>query len=138
MERKTFHLKVISPDRIFYEGNAEMVELCTTEGEIGVYADHVPTTAVLSPGILYIHENEDTCREAAIYEGFIEISQEKITILTQVCEWPEEIDMNRANEAKIRAERYLESKSPGINLVRAELALRKSLIRLELAGEKKN
>lgn len=136
MERKTFRLKVISPDRIFYTGDAEMVELNTTEGEIGIYADHIPTTAILAPGILYIHENEDEYKEAAIYDGFIEILPEMVTILAQTCEWPEEIDVNRANEAKIRAERLLESKAPEINLARAEIALRKSLIRLELANDR--
>lgn len=137
MDKKTFCLKVISPDRIFYEGDVEMVELTTTEGEIGVYADHVPTTAVLSPGILSIYESDDTCKEAAVYEGFIEILQEQVTIMAQVCEWPNEIDVNRANEAKVRAERLIELKSADINLARAEFALRKSLVRIELARDKK-
>lgn len=136
MARKKFHLKVISPERIFYEGDAEMVELETTEGEIGVYAEHVPTTAVIVPGILYITEEEENVREAAVHDGFIEILQDRITILAQSCEWPEEIDVKRAQEAKIRAERRINSGSSDVNLVRAEKALRKSLIRLQIATNK--
>ena len=49
-ERKTFRLEVISPERIFYTGDAEMVELTTTEGDIGIYADHIPLTTIVAPG----------------------------------------------------------------------------------------
>lgn len=136
MARKKFHLKVISPERIFYEGDAEMVELETTEGEMGVYADHVPTTAVIVPGVLYITEEDERIKEAAVHDGFIEILQDKITILAQSSEWPEEIDIKRAEEAKIRAERRIDSGSSDINLARAEHALRKSLTRLRVAGNK--
>lgn len=66
----------------------------------------------------------------------MEITQEKVTILAQSCEWPEEIDVNRAQEAKARAERRLKSSDANINMARADLALRKSLIRIELAGKK--
>lgn len=132
-ERKKFQLEVISPERIFYKGEVEMVELTTTEGEIGIYADHIPLTTIIAPGIMTITETSEQLREAAVLEGFMEITQEKVTILAQSCEWPEEIDINRANEAKARAERRLKSTDENINMSRAELALRKSLIRLEVA-----
>ena len=68
----------------------------------------------------------------------MEITQEKVTILAQSCEWPDEIDVERAKEARDRAERRLKSSDENINVARAELALRKSLVRLELAeGDKK-
>ncbi len=132
-DRKKFHLEVISPERVFYENDVEMVELTTTEGEIGIYADHIPLTTILAPGIMTITEAGGEFREAAVLEGFMEITQDKVTILAQSCEWPEEIDINRANEAKARAERRLKSTDQNINMSRAELALRKSLIRLEVA-----
>ena len=72
-------------------------------------------------------------KEAAVLEGFMEITPAKVTILAQSCEWPEEIDINRAAEAKARAERRLKSADENINMARADLALRKSLIRLQLA-----
>jgi len=124
-ERKTFRLEVISPERIFYTGDAEMVELTTTEGDIGIYADHIPLTTMTEPG--------GVLKEAAVLEGFMEITPDKVTILAQSCEWPEEIDINRAAEAKARAERRLKSADENINMARADLALRKSLIRLQLA-----
>ena len=132
-ERKTFRLEVISPERIFYTGDAEMVELTTTEGDIGIYADHIPLTTIVAPGVMTITELGGVLKEAAVLEGFMEITPAKVTILAQSCEWPEEIDINRAAEAKARAERRLKSADENINLARADLALRKSLIRLQLA-----
>ena len=134
---KKFQLEVISPERVFYSGDVEMLELTTTEGEIGIYADHIPLTTIIAPGIMTITEANDQLKEAAVLEGFMEITQEKVTILAQSCEWPDEIDVNRAQEAKARAERRLKSTDENINMSRAELALRKSLIRLELAKKKK-
>ena len=135
-ELKKFQLEVISPERVFYTGEVEMVELTTTEGDIGIYADHIPLTTIVAPGVLTITENGDELKEAAVLEGFMEITPEKVTILAQSCEWPDEIDINRAKEAKDRAERRLKSSDSSVNMRRAELALRKSLIRLQVAGKR--
>lgn len=131
---KYFKLQVIAPDRIFLDDEADMIEVCTTEGEIGVLKDHIPLTAIVAPGVLRIKKDGEE-REAALHEGFLEILGDKVVILAESCEWPEEIDINRANEAKIRAERRLKSADAEINETRAELALRRSLVRLELAGK---
>lgn len=130
-DEKMFKLKIISPDRIFYEGEASMVELKTSEGEVGIYKNHIPMTMILVPGILRITEQEEV-REAALHAGFIEILPDEITILAEIAEWPEEIDVNRAEEARVRAERRIAAHDENINMVRAEVALKKSLVRLEL------
>lgn len=133
---KQFRLKIISPDRIFYDADVEMVELRTTEGEMGVLKDHIPLTAILVPGVLNIKGSAEGDKEAALHSGFVEIMQDHVTILAESCEWPEEIDLNRAKEAQIRAERRLKSGDSEINMARAELALRRSLIRIELAEKR--
>ena len=129
---KYFKLQVIAPDRVFLEEDAEMIELTTTEGEIGVLRDHIPLTAIVAPGVLRIRKDGEE-KEAALHEGFLEILGDRVIILAESCEWPDEIDINRANEAKIRAERRLKSADAEINETRAELALRRSLVRLSLA-----
>lgn len=131
-----FRLQIISPDRIFYDGDVSMVELKTTEGDIGILKNHIPLTAVVAPGIVTITEAGGK-KLAAVHSGFLEISKDKVVVLAEVCEWPEEIDVNRANEAKIRAERRLKSDDDNMNEMRAELALRRSLTRIELV-EKSN
>lgn len=126
-----FKLKVVTPDEMFYEGEASMVELTTTEGQIGVYAGHIPLTAIVSPGVLSIHEASEV-KKAALHAGFIEILPDQITILAEVVEWPDEIDVKRAEEARIRAERRIKDNSPQIDMVRAELALKRAIARLEI------
>lgn len=92
-----FTLKIITPDRVFFEEPVSMVEFNTTEGEIGVYKNHIPMTVIVAPGILTITQ-ENGVREAALHAGFAEILQDKVTILAEIIEWPEEIDLRRAEE----------------------------------------
>lgn len=127
---ESMKLEVVAPERIFYEGDVTFLEFTTTEGNMGVYPNHVPLTAIIAPGVLRIHENDEV-KEAALMSGFIQILQDKITILAESVEWPHEIDENRAKEAEIRARRRIEEGS-GIDMNRAELALKRALIRQSL------
>ncbi len=124
-----FELIVNTPDRQFYHDDVNMVELVTSEGEIGVYAEHIPLTAVIVPGVMKIHE-DGQIKKAAVHGGIIEILKDKVTVLAEVAEWPEEIDVNRANEAMIRAERRIKSGEANIDMLRAEAALKRSMARL--------
>ncbi len=124
-----FKLQIVTPERVFYEGDASMVELSTTEGDIGVYANHIPMTAIVAPGILKIHEGAEV-KKAALHAGFIEVLPQEVTIMAEVIEWPDEIDIKRADEARIRAERRLKDNSAENDVLRAKLALRRALTRL--------
>ena len=134
MAEKTFNLQIISPTRVFFNEAVDMVEMKTTEGEIGVLAGHIPLTTILEPGVLRI-KTDGNVREAALHDGFVQIQKDKVTVLAESCEWPDEIDANRARKAKERAERRLTSGSKEVYMVRAELALKKALIRIDLAGK---
>lgn len=134
MAEKTFNLQIISPTRVFFNEAVDMVEMKTTEGEIGVLAGHIPLTTILEPGVLRI-KMDGNVREAALHDGFVQIQKDKVTVLAESCEWPDEIDANRARKAKERAERRLTSGSKEVDMVRAELALKKALIRIDLAGK---
>lgn len=131
---KYFDLEIITPDRVFWNGKASMLELNTTEGQVGIYKRHIPMTMILEPGIVTIHK-EDGSLEAAVHAGFIEILPDKITMMAEVAEWPDEIDLNRAREAEQRAERRLQAHDPRIDMSRAELALKKSMVRQQLVGK---
>ena len=131
----TFLLKIINPDRIFFEGNASFVELHTSEGDVGVYPKHIPMTFIVEPGVIRIH-TEEGIKEAALHAGFIEVLEDKITIMAESVEWPDEIDIARAEEAKIRAERRLNGKDAGIDIAKAELALKRSLARIQLGNRR--
>ena len=106
-----------------------MVEFNTTEGEIGIYKKHVPTTVIINPGVLTITEESET-KYAALHAGFAEILPDEATILAELVEWPDEIDTNRAEEARIRAERRIAANDDGTDLDRAEVALKKAIARI--------
>ena len=114
---------------MFYKGETDFLEFNTQNGEIGVYKNHIPLTTVLAPGIVTIH-NGDEEKIAAIHSGFAEILGDKVTFLA---EWPDEIDVDRAQAAKERAEQRLSNHTAEIDVKRAEFALRKALIRIDVA-----
>lgn len=126
-----FKLRIITPDRVFYEGEAEMVEFNTTEGEIGIYKKHIPMTVIVKPGILTITEESET-KTAALHAGFAEILPDQVTIMAEIIEWPVEIDQNRAEQAKERAEERLQNKTPETDIARAETALLRAMARIEV------
>lgn len=134
-DNKIFQVEIITPDRIFYTGEADMIEFNTEAGEIGVYKNHIPMTTVLKPGIVMIHNGEEQ-KVAAVHAGFAEILGEKVTLLAELAEWPDEIDVNRAEAAKERAEERIKTRADNLDLKRAEYALHKALIRIDVANYK--
>ena len=130
-ENKFFRLEIITPDRNFYEGEASMVEFTSVNCEMGVYKHHIPLTTVLAPGIVTITEAEGQ-KEAAIHAGFVEILPDKVTFLAEIAEWPEEIDVARAEAARARAEERLHNHTAEIDVARAEIALKKALVRIDI------
>ena len=129
-EDRNFILRIIAPDRVFYEGEIDMVEFNTTEGEIGVLPGHIPLTVIISPGILNIHE-ADKEKQAALHAGFAEILPHQVTILAEIIEWPEEIDEKRAEAALQRAQERLNVRAPETDVLRAEASLKRALTRIE-------
>lgn len=130
-ENRIFDVEIITPDRVFFTGKATMIEFNTTVGEIGVYKNHIPLTTVLAPGVVAITMDEGK-KTAAVHAGFAEILPEKVTLLAEIAEWPDEIDAKRAEAALERAKERLAVKTKDIDLARAELALRKALVRMEV------
>lgn len=130
MAENCMDIKIIAPDRVFYENQAQFIEFNTIEGIIGVYPKHIPTTVVIAPGILKVTEAGGGEKVAALHSGFAQILGDSVTILAESVEWPEEIDVRRAEEAKIRAERRI--KDTASDMDRAELALKRSIVRLQL------
>ena len=130
-DNRIFDVEIITPDRVFFTGKAAMIEFNTTVGEIGVYKNHIPLTTVLAPGVVTITMDEGK-KTAAVHAGFAEILPEKVTLLAEIAEWPDEIDAKRSEAALERARERLAVKTKDIDLARAELALRKALVRMEV------
>ena len=126
-----FNLKIITPDREFYTGEVDMVEFNTIEGEVGIYKGHIPISMIIAPGVLTITSDGES-KNAALHAGFVEVLPDKVTILAEIIEWPSEIDIDRAKEAKDRAEARIRDVLEGTDIARAELALRRAMTRIDV------
>lgn len=128
-ENQSFELKIIEPDGMFFDGTGEFLEFTSIEGQMGVYKNHIPLTTILEPCVVTIHAGGET-KKAAVLGGFVEIQKERITILAEDANWPEEIDLARAKAARERAQGRLERKEAGMDMARAEAALKRAMARI--------
>lgn len=131
-DNNLFELRIIEPDGMFFEGEGEFLEFTSVEGQMGVYKNHIPLTTILEPCVMRIHKDGEV-KKAAVIGGFIEIQKERITVLAEDANWPEEIDVERARAAKKRAEERLSKKEEGLDVVRAEAALKRAVARINAA-----
>lgn len=130
-------LQVIAPKRVIFDGECTMIEYNTTEGYVGVLPGHIAMTQILAPGRLTIYEeNKEKPTYLAAMSGIATIMPDTITVLTEIAEFKDEIDVERAKESKERAVKRLDEKLEGTDLVRAEKALRRAEARLEVAAIK--
>ncbi|MDF2635302.1 MAG: synthase epsilon chain [Pelosinus sp.] len=130
---KTIRLDIVTPERMAYSAEVSMVIARTTAGDIGILPGHAALIAALAIWPLrVITEGEEM--QISMCGGFIEVQPEKITILANCAELAEEIDVERATTAKARAERRLQASDSDI--ARAEVALKRAIVRLKVAEHK--
>lgn len=129
-------LKIVTPEREFFSGEVDRVIVRGVEGDLAVLKNRAPIVTPLAIGKIRILKDGEE-RVAAAVNGYISVDKDGTTIITDSAEWPGEIDVKRAEEAKLRAEKRLKEKPEGLDIDRAELALRRALNRLEVANLKK-
>jgi F-type H+-transporting ATPase subunit epsilon len=129
-----FRLEIVTPERVFFTGDVEMVVIKTLLGEMGVLKDHLPMVVAVSVGSVRILQDGGWL-EAVLTEGFMEITHEKTVILTDTAEWPYEIDINRANAAIERAKERLQRKLSLIEYHRTQAAMARALARLRVTRD---
>lgn len=130
----TFRLQIITPNRTFYDDEAESLVITTSEGEMGILARHIPIVVPLVVGKIIIKRN-DQYKTAAASEGFIKVDPEYTRVVMDSVEWPEEIDVQRAEAAKKRAEERIESKEDHVDIDRAKAALCRATNRLNVVEQ---
>jgi F-type H+-transporting ATPase subunit epsilon len=128
---KTLKVSIVTPDGPVYSSNVEMVSTKAKSGEMGILPGHIPTVAPLEIGAVRLKDGGNT-ELVAVSGGFLEVRPEEVTILAQTAETAVGIDIDRAREAKVRAEHRLESKIDDIDQKRAELALRRAINRINV------
>jgi F-type H+-transporting ATPase subunit epsilon len=130
---KLYPFEVHTPYRLFYSGSVEGIILALIDGEIGVFADHSSFTAPVVPGILKIKDNQGLWQTAFVSSGILEVKNHKTVLMVDAAEWPNEIDRNRALDAKKQAEEILEAGIFRFETVSAKEKLKRAEIRLKVA-----
>ena len=130
MAENKIRLRIVTPVRELYDKDTEMVIMRSSIGDVGILYGHQPLITTLDYGVLRIIDGEDEVK-ATIFGGFANVDSKSVTILSDAAEWATEIDIDRAEAAKKRAEERIKSGDESIDIARAELALRRALIRLE-------
>jgi F-type H+-transporting ATPase subunit epsilon len=128
------HLVVVTPERQLFNGLVDRVTLPSNQGELGILPGHAPLLAELGIGGISYHAG-DAIGSFFCSWGFAEVLPDRVVLLAQTAEPASEIDLNRAEQAKSRAEKRLASKDPNLDFARAELALLRAFSRLNIARE---
>jgi F-type H+-transporting ATPase subunit epsilon len=129
---QSLQLQIVSADRLLVNEAVDEVEIPGAEGYFGVLPGHTPLLAMLQVGELWYRQGQEK-HYLAIAFGFAEVQPDRVTILAQIAEPADEIDVARAEAAKRRAEERLASPVADIDFERARIALTKSLVRLQVA-----
>ena len=128
--------EIVTAERVVYSDDVDIVVAPGIQGQMGILPSHAPLLTMLQPGELVVRKDGE---ETAIFVsgGFLEIMQNRVTVLADTAERAEEIDIARAEEAKVRAEERVRERVPEMDLARAEAALRRSLMRLRVAERRR-
>lgn len=131
----TFLLEIVTPERKVYEQEVNMIIVRGVEGELGILPNHIPLVTPLKIAPLEAKKSGGT-DTIAVSGGFMEVRKNKVVILAESAELPEEIDVDRAKAAKDRAQKRLQARQDDIDYRRAEMAMQRAMTRLSVAEGK--
>ncbi|GLI83978.1 F0F1 ATP synthase subunit epsilon [Rossellomorea marisflavi] len=129
---KTLKVNIVTPDGPVYDSEVDMVSTKAQSGELGILPGHIPMVAPLQIGAVRLKKGGDT-ELVAVSGGFLEVRPEQVTILAQSAETAEAIDIERAKEAKGRAEGRLQGSRDDVDFRRAELSLKRAMNRINVS-----
>ncbi len=132
----SIRLDIVTAEQVVYSEDVDMVIAPGVEGQLGILPHHAPLMTTLQEGELQVKRGGDEFF-LAISGGFLEVRPDRVIVLADAAERAGEIDIVRAEEAKRRAEEQLSRPAPGVDAAQAEAALRRSLIRLKVAGRRR-
>ncbi len=128
------HLDVLTAEKTVFSADVDAVTLMTVEGQISVLPGHVPLLTLLQPGEMIVRQGDEETY-LAVSGGFAQVTREGIVVLADTCERADEIDVQRAHEAELRAQELLRADAPEAVAAAAEAALRRSVARLRVADK---
>jgi F-type H+-transporting ATPase subunit epsilon len=128
--------EIVTAERVVYSDDVDIVVAPGIEGQLGILPGHAPLMTILQPGELLVRK-EGVETAMFVSGGFLEVMANRVTVLADVAERADEIDVGRAEAARCRAEDKLKECSTEVDLMRAEAALRRSLVRLRIAERRR-
>jgi F-type H+-transporting ATPase subunit epsilon len=131
----TFQLEIVTPAKLLVKDEAEEAQIPGLGGYLGILPGHAPLITELAVGVI-TYKASGATHTFSVAWGFAEVLPEKVTILAEAAERPQDIDVDRAQKAKERAEQLLKSNNPDVDYARAEDALQRAETRLNVAKEK--
>ncbi|OAS14572.1 F0F1 ATP synthase subunit epsilon [Paenibacillus oryzisoli] len=132
----TFLLEIVTPERKVYAEQVDMVSVKGSEGELGILPNHIPLVTPLRIAPITVKKAGSKDAVIAVNGGFMEVRKDKVVILAESAELPEQIDIDRARAAKERAEKRLaETKQDNVDFKRAEASLQRALNRIGVSGK---
>ena len=130
------HLEIVTAERLVLSDDVDQVNAPTKDGRIGILPRHMPLLTVLTEGELSIIKG-GVRTEFAVFGGFMEVLPDRVTILADACDRSDEIDLERAEDAKRRAEERLASRKSNQDMALAEADLRRALMQIKMAKVRK-
>lgn len=130
----SFRLIVVTPEKVFFDGETTQIIVRTTEGDIGIMANHTSLVASLPSGPLKIKQDNGEWHIAAVSTGLLKVGGNKVSILANAVEWGEDIDIEWAKRSEEDARRRLSEEQDRHALDRAELKLKRALNRLSVGS----
>jgi F-type H+-transporting ATPase subunit epsilon len=124
-------VELVSPERLLYEGEASQVDARTADGEIGFLPGHIPFVGTLQPWVVRIQCTDGSVQRIAVHGGFVELSHDHVTLLSDIAELAEDIDVDRAQRALARAEEALRATPDDADAIAAR---ERAVARLRAAG----
>lgn len=128
--------EIVTAEGIVYSDDVDIIVAPGIEGQLGILPGHAPLLTMLQPGEMLVRKDGE---ETAMFVsgGFLEVMRDRVTVLADVAERAEEIDISRAEEAKSRAEEQLKERPAEMDLAAAEATLMRSLMRLKIAERRR-
>ncbi|KXS48110.1 MULTISPECIES: F0F1 ATP synthase subunit epsilon [Halanaerobium] len=126
-------LDVVTPQKLVYSEEVDKLEAPAIDGLIGIWPRHAPLVTAMKIGVVRVVNGSEEI-QIAISEGFMEVQPDRVNLVVRTAELPEQIDVDRAEAAKERAEKKLEKDHENIDFARAEASYERALARLKAAG----
>ena len=131
------HLEIVTAERLVLSDDVDQVNAPTKDGRVGILPRHMPLITVLTEGELSIIKN-GVRTEFAEFGGFMIVLPDRVTILADSCDRSDEIDLDRAEEARQRAEERIAQRKSDQDMIQAEAELRRAMMQIRIAQTKRN